>query len=291
MSIITSSTELPIIDRAGLFPVLNAVFDFTYRNPTHVLHLYDYHGRIRIGSKEHTFSPGDITCIQSGTVYSIQSESPGKHWCIHYFETPLKDSRKIKLPSHIPLGINSQFYREQMQLISRLFGGHIDQEQGEPIQLEASFRLKALLLALHNLSVSRPSGKRAHTHFSWDKLLEWIDENLDQTLSMPLLAERSNLAPGSLTKKFKQAHKTTLSQFLLHRRIDKAKSLLVTTTLPIYEVGARVGITDPQYFNKQFRKVSGISPSRYRDENQEYLSNVPNELSTKEGRWEDDANS
>jgi len=104
-----------------------------------------------------------------------------------------------------------------------------------------------------------------------------------------MLAERVDLAPGTLARKFKQAHKTTLSQYVLHRRIDKAKSFLATTTLTIYEVGSAVGISDPQYFNKQFRKVIGISPSRYRDDNQEYLGNIPNELAVKDGRWQDDA--
>jgi hypothetical protein len=43
----------------------------------------------------------------------------------------------------------------------------------------------------------------------------------------------------------------------------------------------------PQYFNKQFRKVTGNSPSRYRDDNQEYLRNIPAELSTKQGSWQE----
>jgi AraC-like DNA-binding protein len=285
MSITTHIEGLPVVDRAGFFQLLNPVFEFTYRNPTNVIHLYDYHGRVRIGSKEYTFSPGDITCIQSGSVYSFSTEAPGKHWCIHYTEIPTEGLGTLKLPSHLQLGANSLFYREQLQLISRLFNSH--QSGDNPIQLEARYRLKALLLALHNLSVSRSSGKRSRSNFSWDNLLEWIDAHLDQPLTVPLIAERANLAPGTLTKKFKQAHKTTLSQYLLHRRIDKAKSLLATTTLTVYEVGSNVGIPDPQYFNKQFRKVTGNSPSRYRDDNQEYLSNIPNELSTKEGRWQD----
>ena len=285
MSITTNIEGLPVVDRAGFFQLLNPVFEFTYRNPTNVIHLYDYHGRVRIGSKEYTFSPGDITCIQSGSVYSFSTEAPGKHWCIHYTEIPTEGLGALKLPSHLQLGVNSLFYREQLQLISRLFNS---QQGGDnPIQLEARYRLKALLLALHNLSVSRSSGKRSRSNFSWDNLLEWIDAHLDQPLTVPLIAERANLAPGTLTKKFKQAHKTTLSQYLLHRRIDKAKSLLATTTLTVYEVGSNVGIPDPQYFNKQFRKVTGNSPSRYRDDNQEYLSNIPNELSTKEGRWQE----
>ena len=285
MSITTHIEGLPVVDRAGFFQLLNPVFEFTYRNPTNVIHLYDYHGRVRIGSKEYTFSPGDITCIQSGSVYSFSTEAPRKHWCIHYTEIPTEGLGTLKLPSHLQLGANSLFYREQLQLISRLFNSH--QSGDNPIQLEARYRLKALLLALHNLSVSRSSGKRSRSNFSWDNLLEWIDAPLDQPLTVPLIAERANLAPGTLTKKFKQAHKTTLSQYLLHRRIDKAKSLLATTTLTVYEVGSNVGIPDPQYFNKQFRKVPGNSPSRYRDDNQEYLSNIPNELSTKEGRWQD----
>jgi len=291
MSLVTSSTELPVIDRAGFFQLLNPVFEFTYRNPTHVIHLYDYSGRLRAGSKEYTISPGDISCIQSGTVYSLESDAPGKHWCIHYDETPPEAPASIQLPRHIQLGVNSLFYREQMQLISRLFSRHPNNKDDNPVQLEARFRLKALLLSFHNLSASQPASKRTHRNFSWDSLLEWIDAHLNQTLTVPLLAERANLTAATLTKKFKQSHQTTLSQYILHRRIDKAKSLLATTTLTIYEVGSSVGIPDPQYFNKQFRKVTNISPSRYRDENQEYLSHPPNELAIKEGRWQDNTTS
>ncbi len=193
----------------------------------------------------------------------------------------------MDLPSHLQLGANSVFYREQLQLISRLVNNQIQSDDQDPMQLEARYRLKALLLALHSLSINHPSSKRSRNNFSWDTLLEWIDEHLSQPLSIPVLAARANLAPGTLSRKFKQTYKTSLSQYLLHQRINKAKSLLATTTLSIYEVGSSVGIPDPQYFNKQFRKVTGISPSRYRDENLEYLSKIPDELSTKEGRWQD----
>ena len=270
VSVTISSFELPTIDRIGLFPLLNPVFDFTYRNPTNALHLYDYHAFVRIGSKEYAISPGDITCIQSGTVYSISSEAPGKHWCIHYYDQPVKSTDSIELPGYYHLGINSLFYREQIQHISRLFSSHRNREIGNPTIMEARFRLKALLLALHNQTAGHASGRRSRSNFSWENILGWVDDNLDLPISPSLLAERANLAPCTFVQKFKNAHKTTLSQYLLHQRIDKAKSLLATTTLTIYEVGSAVGITDPQYFNKQFRKVTGISPSRYRDDNQEY---------------------
>ena len=287
MNVQTYSQGIPVIDRSGIFKLQNPVFEFTYRNPTNVIHLYDYYGCVRIGSREYSFSPGDITCIRSGSVYSFETKTPGKHWCIHYEESEPEGGPMMDLPSHLQLGANSVFYREQLQLISRLVNNQIQSDDQDPMQLEARYRLKALLLALHSLSINHPSSKRSRNNFSWDTLLEWIDEHLSQPLSIPVLAARASLAPGTLSRKFKQTYKTSLSKYLLHQRINKAKSLLATTTLSIYEVGSSVGIPDPQYFNKQFRKVTGISPSRYRDENLEYLSKIPDELSTKEGRWQD----
>jgi AraC-like DNA-binding protein len=288
MSVMLSTIGLPEIDRAGFFPLLNPVFDFSYRNPTNAVHLYDYHARMRVNSDEYAIHPGDITCIQSGSVYSIATDEPGKHWCVHYYDTPEQGEAVVELPGHLALGGNSLFYREQIQHISRLCRGPEESKGANLLKLEACFRLKALLLSLHNLTAGQATSRRSRGNFSWDELLGWLDENLDRPISVSLLAEQANLAPNTLAKKFKQAHKTTLSQYLLHRRIDKARSLLATTTLTIYEVGASVGIPDPQYFNKQFRKVAGISPSRYRDENQEYLSNIPNELATKGGQWQGD---
>jgi AraC-like DNA-binding protein len=286
MSVTISASGLPVIDRAGHFPLLNPVYDFTYRNPTNALHLYEYPARIRIHSKELVIRPGDITCIQRGTVYSIASEAPGKHWCIHYHDTAEQGRPSLTLPGHLHLGVNSLFYREQILHISRLHGSpELADGDSAPFQLEARFRLKALLLALHNRTLTGPAGKRSRGDLSWDYLLGWVDENLDQPISIPMLAERAKRSPGTIARKFKEAHRTTLTQYLLLRRIDRAKSLLATTTLTIFEVGCAVGIPDAQYFNKQFRKCTGISPSRYREENQEYLGNRSNELAAKEGQW------
>lgn len=288
MSVTISSSGLPRIDRIGRFPLLNPVFDFSYRNPTHAVHLYEYPARVRVDSREFAITPGDLTCIQSGSVYSIATDEPGKHWCVHYHDDPAEGEASLALPDHIRLGVNSLFYREQIQHISRLFGSHGLGRDNNSLELESRFRLKALLLGLHNLVEGQPAGPRSRGNFSWDALLEWVDEHLNRPISATHLGERANLAPATLARKFKQAHKTTLSHYLLHRRIDKARSLLTTTTLTIGEVGAAVGIPDAQYFNKQFRKVTGMSPSRYRDENRDYLGKVPEELAVREGTWRGD---
>lgn len=287
MTVTLSLLGVPTIDRAGLFPLMNPVFDFTYRNPTNAIHLYDYYCRVRVDSQEYVVSPGDITCIQNGSVYSLSAEEPGKHWCVHYYDTPSTDSESFEVPVYIGLGANSHFYREQLQLISQLSRSHGVNDDTNVAGLEARFRLKSLLLSLCSLANGQRHGRRSSNNFSWERVLEWIDDNLSESISSSMLAEQVNLASGTFARKFRQAHRMTVSQYLLHRRVSKAKALLATTTLTVCDVGNVVGIPDPQYFNKQFRRITGMSPSRYRDDNQEYLSNVTDEMATMDGRWLD----
>ena len=127
--------------------------------------------------------------------------------------------------------------------------------------------------------------QRHNRSFNWEQVLFWIDEKLGQPISTAWLAEKAHIAPNTLSQKFKKQYKTTLNQYILHRRIDTAKSLLTSSTLTIFEIGQTVGISDPQYFNKQFRKVTGISPSRYREENQASTDLFNSELAIKEGQW------
>lgn len=280
-----SAEGLPVIDRAGLFPLLNPVFDFSYRNPTNALHLYEYHGRVRINSREFSLSPGDVTCIPAGSIYGFSSEQPGKHWCVHYNDTPRDGTEAVELPLVTRGGASSPFFREQIQLIARLCGGPSAGRHGEGRQLEARFRLKALLLSLRSSGKARSDRRRAVPCFDWDMLIAWLDENLVNPLSMKDAAQRANVSAATLAKKFRENYRTTLGGYLLHRRIEKAKALLTSTTMTIFEVGSSVGIGDAQYFNKQFRKVAGVSPTAYRHENRDFLTHLDEELAVKEGRW------
>ncbi|MFZ9933073.1 MAG: helix-turn-helix domain-containing protein [Chthoniobacterales bacterium] len=276
---------LPLIDRAGLFPLLNPVFDFSYRNPTNALHLYDYHGWVRVNSREIALSPGDVTCIPAGSVYGFQSDRPGNHWCIHFHDTPGPGDEAAEVPLLTHGGGSAPFHREQIQIIVRLcsgpgagagLGGH---------WLEARFRLKALLLSLRGSDRSRSIRRVVAPSFDWNELITWLDANLAQPISMQEAAQKANVATGTLAKKFRENYRTTLSNYLLHRRVEKAKALLSSTTFTIFEVGASVGIPDAQYFNKQFRKVTGVSPSAFRLESRDFLTRMDEELAVKEGRW------
>ncbi len=281
-----SMTGTPELDRAGEFLLINPVFDFTYRSPTHALHIYEYDGQMKMSSDVIKFRAGDVTCTPAGVITAYQTATPGRHWSIH-FNSPHSDEDAVfQIPCHIPLGSNNLFLLEQFKLICRLFNTpSADAQRDIMFKAESACRLKALLLSLHNISFSKRRGMRSRSTFVWEELLQLIDDNLNRPVSTPWLAEKMNISSGTLSQKFQKEYGCSVSQYLLKKRIDKAKSLLTTTTLTIYEVGEAVGISDPQYFNKQFRKMTGLSPSCYRDENKEYLVRPAEELSSKGGLW------
>lgn len=275
---------LPEIDRAGEFPLRNPVFDFTYRNPTNVLHLFGYAGRVRINSREFRIRSGDLTCIQAESIYSVQSDDPGKHWCVHFHDPGDSSGGTFTLPDLVPLGGNVMFVREQIKKVASLHNSLGGDDRAALRQREARHRLKALLLSLHTMR-GADTGARTGAPLDWDGLLSWVDDHLGSPVSTAELAAMAGVGATTMARKFRQRHHVTFGRYLLHRRIDRARALLTSTTLPVQDIGAAVGIADPQYFNKQFRKVADVSPTRYREEHRRYLDRDAEELAVRDGRW------
>ena len=67
-----------------------------------------------------------------------------------------------------------------------------------------------------------------------------------------------------LSKIFKETYGTTVNNYLISKRITRAKQLLRFTDMTVDEIGAAVGMADANYFSRMFRKVEGISPREYR---------------------------
>lgn len=91
--------------------------------------------------------------------------------------------------------------------------------------------------------------------------LEYAD-----SLDLNSLSKRVFLTPSYLSKLFKLETGTTVIEYMISVRMNKAKQLLKEQTqLKTYQVGEMVGYKDPAYFNKQFKKVVGLTPKEYKD--------------------------
>ena len=78
------------------------------------------------------------------------------------------------------------------------------------------------------------------------------------------LAGLARMSEGSLHRVFKEATGQSPIDYLIQLRMHRAMELLGETTLPVTDIAFEVGFNDSNYFTRQFKKVVGMSPSKYR---------------------------
>lgn len=95
-------------------------------------------------------------------------------------------------------------------------------------------------------------------------VIHFIEENGDRQLSLNEIARSINVSPWHLCRLFRMGTGTSVNQYLLGLRMQKAKELLETTCLRVKEIMNQVGIRDESHFARTFKKLFGVSPSQYR---------------------------
>ena len=97
-----------------------------------------------------------------------------------------------------------------------------------------------------------------------DPILRFIDEHLDQPLSVEELAQRAYLSRFHFIRQFQRAFQQTPHQYVMNRRLQQAKALLANSDLPVTEICLAVGFESLGSFSTLFRNVVGWPPSVYR---------------------------
>lgn len=96
------------------------------------------------------------------------------------------------------------------------------------------------------------------------RLRDFIEASLDQDLSLAVLAREASVSVHMLPRVFRQHFGTTPHQYLLGRRLARARALLADTDLPIAEVSLETGFSSQSHFASTFKKCTGITPHTYR---------------------------
>jgi two-component system response regulator YesN len=98
------------------------------------------------------------------------------------------------------------------------------------------------------------------------KLLAYINAHYQKELRLSELAEKFRLNPTYCSELFKKITHKTYSEYLSELRIEQARRFLDSTAMGLEEIACKVGFSDYYYFNKVFKKITGLPPLRYRKE-------------------------
>ena len=107
-----------------------------------------------------------------------------------------------------------------------------------------------------------------NVHYIISNAKHYIDEHLAEDISVSSLAANLYITPNYFSRLFKRITGEGCNEYIVRKRIEKAKSLLETTSIKSGKIAMMVGYRDTNYFSLAFKKHTGKSPTKYREEMQ-----------------------
>ncbi|MDY3303548.1 MAG: AraC family transcriptional regulator [Clostridia bacterium] len=121
--------------------------------------------------------------------------------------------------------------------------------------------LKKILVRLYKASIQTPGGSTDTV----SKIIEIINNNYEKKISLKDIAANFGYHEYHLNRIFAKITGTSIYNYLQSIRIEQAKKLLINTNLTNFEIAEKVGINSAAHFSAYFKKATGITPKKYRE--------------------------
>lgn len=276
--------EIPkeTVDKCHTMPLINSLFitrmgfypkalHHYYQRPVGisqviVLYCTDGQGWIQIPSGRVILQAGDVLAIPTGIPHSYGADTANP-WSIHWFHfighqcneavSAIMDDRAGK-----PQAVRVPFSEQRIELFDHIFDTFLKGYSTSNL-LYANLTLPFFIASFvvpENFQKEIVSVGINPTN----KAILFMQSNLSKSITLDNIAQAANLSTSFCSRKFKQDTGYAPIEYFNHLRIQKACQLLHFSDLRINEVASQLGIDDPFYFSRLFKKQMGVSPAEYR---------------------------
>jgi AraC family transcriptional regulator len=139
-------------------------------------------------------------------------------------------------------------------------------DAGGPLAAESLANLLAVQLIRHVRAPRRPQRGRDGVlpQGRLRAVVEYIEEHLDANPTLEQMAAVARLSVYHFARQFRHAKGLPPHQFVIQRRVERARQLLQAgTALSLAEVAAEVGFSDQSQFSRHFKRLLGVTPGRF----------------------------
>ncbi len=144
------------------------------------------------------------------------------------------------------------------------------QENAGPINETLYFLLEAVLLSnaelydeIKDINAARLSTRR-EIYRRLNEVKDYIDSCFNEDITLDNLSKIALMSPFHLLRQFKKNYHTTPHQYLMNRRLDRAKNSILNSDASLTDICFMIGFRDISSFSKLFKRRFGLSPKQYR---------------------------
>ncbi|MEO1042910.1 MAG: AraC family transcriptional regulator [Pseudomonadota bacterium] len=114
------------------------------------------------------------------------------------------------------------------------------------------------------MGLRAPSGKESLAPAILKRTLQTVEDRLAEPLSVEGLAQDAGLSRSHFSRAFQASTGESPQDFIIGRRVSKARDLLANTDISLAEVAAKTGFSSQAHFSTAFKKEIGMAPGKYR---------------------------
>jgi AraC family transcriptional regulator len=155
----------------------------------------------------------------------------------------------------------------QARLLLQTIVGEINGDKFSHLLVDALNTALAVQIArrFHGLAVRLlPVGRLSRERLK--RVVDYVEAHLDNALSLSDLAAVACLSPYHFSRCFKRSMGVAPHRYIMERRIERARTLLLHSDMPLTDIAAVVGFDSQAYFTSCFSREAGVSPGRLRRE-------------------------
>lgn len=213
---------------------------------------------------------GSLTLVPAGTAFTWRTSGPIAF--AHLYLTPrqLEDAitRQFEQQGHGASLIERVGCRDSLlQPLFRAMLGEIEfAESASPLLLDSL--LESFLVRLGHAHAScaiagrfRPVALAPHR---LHRVLDFIEAMLGENIGLDDLAHAAGSSQFHFSRAFREATGCSPYRYLIQRRIETAKVMLITGNEPLAAVAARCGFNSQRQFSVMFKEITSVGPKRFR---------------------------
>lgn len=240
--------------------------------------------KVYINQKGYDLLPGTLFLIPKFAFHSYECDEFMEHYYICFFDETtggkgISNPMKMKLQveaTDVDYSLMQRFMRlNPDKSLPASDPKHYDNDRniytkGTDVSVSTFSMVvesSGILLQLFSRFITEDCLRVPEANSSYEKLdvvLQHINRNLNQRISITTLAERMCITSDHFSKIFKRVIGMPPCEYIQLKRIERAQTLLLTSHMSIVEVAEKVGIGNLSQFSRLFSKLVRCSPREYR---------------------------
>ena len=222
---------------------------------------------------EHSYSPQTIFYIPHGAVHAFRPDDSLDGVLLHFDDVmAMGSSDGQSLPGVLrTLALSSSYSRtlasEQARLVEsslEMLASELNGQDnfGKSTAIEAILRVLLVRVCRQFREAAKP---RSTEHKQYLEFLGLVESHYGEGLSVEAYAEQLGVSSKTLSRTVHHAASCSPQQVISDRLTLETKRLLVHTDLSVKKIAESLGIHDPSYLTRFFRKQTGVVPSAFRE--------------------------